>query len=160
MAWFPQHLTPTIDRTIPSISQLMQVSWIDQSSHELGPQSIYSSSCVWVSPGVSHEICRFVTGQRVFSFEDGPGPIRPPFCGVFRWHMYVWKKERKKERREEAKKERERASKKARITFHWHSWRAGISASLTELYFLKLYGVHATPTDTSSLWISSSRWRG
>lgn len=159
MAWFPQHLTPTIDRTIPSISQLMQVSWIDQSSHELGPQSIYSSSCVWVSPGVSHEICRFVTGAEGFLIWRWSWSHQATFLRCFQM-THVCMKEREKERKEGGSKEREKASKKARITFHWHSWRAGISASLTELYFLKLYGVHATPTDTSSLWISSSRWRG
>lgn len=37
---------PIIDRIVLSISQLMQVSWIDQSSDEFGPESIYSYGCV------------------------------------------------------------------------------------------------------------------
>lgn len=123
MAWFPQHLTPTIDRIVPSISQLMQVSWIDQSSQELGPQSIYSSGCMRVSPGVSRETCRFVTGAGDFSYlkmlliPSGrlPAVFSDDTC------MDERKRERKKGARGSKERGREQASKQARITFHWHS---------------------------------------
>lgn len=66
--WHRYHGTfiPIIDRIVPSVSQLMQVRWIDQSSHGLGPQSIYSYGCVLVICLVSCEACGFVTTARNF----------------------------------------------------------------------------------------------
>lgn len=58
--------TPIIDRIVLSISQLMQVCWIDQSSQELGLQSIYSYGCVLVICRVSREASGFVTVARDF----------------------------------------------------------------------------------------------
>lgn len=50
ISWMWHHyrctFVPIIDRRVPSISQLMQVSWIDQSSDEFKPQSIYSYGSV------------------------------------------------------------------------------------------------------------------
>lgn len=50
ISWMWHHyrctFMPIIDRGVPSISQLMQVSWIDQSSDEFEPQSIYSYGSV------------------------------------------------------------------------------------------------------------------
>lgn len=57
---------PIIDRIVLSIPQLMQVGCIDQSSHELGPQSIYSYGCVLVICGVACEACGSVTVARDF----------------------------------------------------------------------------------------------
>lgn len=61
---------PIIDRIVPSISQLMQVCWIDQSSPVLGPQSIYSYGHVLVICRVSCKACGFVTVARdLFHFK-------------------------------------------------------------------------------------------
>lgn len=59
-------LIPIIDRIVPSISQLMQVCWTDQSSSALGTQSIYSYGCMLVMCRACHEACGFVTVARDF----------------------------------------------------------------------------------------------
>lgn len=62
---FSSTLTPTIDLTIPSILQLMQVCWIDHLLMSLGC-SQYILWAVCEGSAVSCEACGFVTGARDF----------------------------------------------------------------------------------------------
>ena len=88
--WHRYHGTfiPIIDRIVPSVSQLMQVRWIDQSSHGLGPQSIYSYGCVLVICWVSCEPVDLSPWQEISLFQETPHPVRLPDT-VFSNYTYM-----------------------------------------------------------------------